>query len=172
MTLGEIVPDNNSADMFQYYEPSGTPEVFSLDPGDSSQEYTSIFSREPGESRTNHFGKIFYSHDDRSGDSELLLKAQAGGSPNCEITVEPLNPPLFSANQKSLSFGNVNVGQDKTLTVRVQNTGSQDCDVSSIRVQGLSGNQFSWASTDLPGTIPVNSQSTLDVVLATTKLWQ
>lgn len=166
VTLGDIVPDNNSADMFQYYAPSGTPAVFSLDPGDSSQEYTLIFSREPGESRTNHFAKIFYSHDDQSGDSELLLKAQAGGSPNCEITVEPLNPPTLFCQSESLSFGNVNVGQDKTLSVRVKNTGSQDCNVSSIQVQGLSGNQFSWASTDLPGTIPVNSQSTLDVTFS------
>ena len=166
VTLSDIAPDPNSADMFQYYQPSGTPATFTLAPGESSPDYELIFSREPGEDRTNHFAKIFYSHDDQAADSELLLKAQAGGSPNCEVTVEPLNPPTLLCQAESLGFGNVNVGQDKTLTLRVKNTGSQDCTVSNIRVQGLNGDQFSWASTELPGTIAVNSQSTLDVTFS------
>ena len=72
---------------------------------------------------------------------------------------------LFCQSDKS-SFGNVNVGQDKTLTVRVQNTGSKIAMFHRFGFKGSSGNQFSWASTDLPGTIPVNSQSTLDVTFS------
>ena len=80
----------------------------------------------------------------------------------------PLDPavatPNISVSPTSLAFGNVTVGQTKTLDVTVSNTGTANLTVSSLTITGA---EFSTAKT-VPFTVLPAGSTTVPVVYAPT----
>lgn len=165
VSLGALIADANSPEMFAYYPGSGVPAAFDLLPGESFGPVQLIFKRSPVDTPMNHFGKLPFSSAEGT-DEELLLKARGGGSPNCAISFSPVSSPTFFCPNESLAFGNVNIGQTKTMELKVINTGSQDCSVAQIAMSGSTSSAFAWESEELPGIIPVNSYKTVQVNFA------
>ena len=162
INLGALIPGPNSPEMFEYYPSNNAPAAFELQPGESFGPIELIFKRSAVDLAMNHFGKLPYTSAEGSSE-ELLLEARGGGSPNCSISFSPVSPATFFCPQESLAFGNVNIGQDKTMELKIINTGSEDCSVAQIALGSGTSSAFSWSSDTLPGIIPVNDFRTVDV---------
>ncbi|MEC9466695.1 MAG: choice-of-anchor D domain-containing protein, partial [Myxococcota bacterium] len=88
---------------------------------------------------------------------------RGGGSPNCAIDFSPVANPTFFCPDESVAFGNVNIGQMKTIDLQVINTGSEDCTVGAINFGSLTSSAFTYSSPTLPGIIPVNESRIISV---------
>lgn len=163
ITLASIITDSNSTDMFEYHDATGIPPAFNLDAGQSSSPIKLLFKRTPVEIPGNHFANLPYTYAEMSVPQQVLLKSRAGGSPDCAVSFQPTTPPTLFCNEDSLNFGNVNIGQEKTIELKVVNSGSAECNVTNIQRSLTTAGVFSFSSTDLPGTIPVNEFRTIQV---------
>ncbi|MEC9464617.1 MAG: choice-of-anchor D domain-containing protein, partial [Myxococcota bacterium] len=157
----ELIEDESSTDMFSYFNPAVLPVPFNLAPGETSAPINLLFKRPPSETPQNHFAKLPYTYDGEY--EELILEARGGGSPNCAIDFSPVANPTFFCPDESVAFGNVNIGQMKTIDLQVINTGSEDCTVGAINFGSLTSSAFTYSSPTLPGIIPVNESRIISV---------
>lgn len=74
-----------------------------------------------------------------------------------------VTPGTLSANPTSLSFGNVQVGKNKSLPETLTNTGGSDVTISSDTVTGTG---FSVSGLSLPLTLQPNHNVTFNVIFA------
>ena len=68
ITLGGLIPDPNSAEMFEYYPSNSAPAPFELQPGESFGPVQLIFKRSVAELVMNHFGKLPYTSAEGSAE--------------------------------------------------------------------------------------------------------
>ena len=83
-------------------------------------------------------------------------------------TTPPNNPPsggVFQFASSSLSFGNVNVGSNKALTISMSNTGGSSLTVSQFTVNGAA---FSMSGVTMPLTLNPNQSVSGTVTFAPT----
>ncbi len=163
ITLASIVTDANSTDMFQYHSSGNPPSTFSLGAGESSQPIQLLFKRSPIDTAGDHFANLPYTFAEMNNPQQVLLKSRAGGSPGCAVSFQPTTPPTLFCNADSLNFGSVNIGQQKTIELKVINSGSAECNVTNIQRSATTAGVFSFSSTELPGVIPVNEFKTIQV---------
>jgi hypothetical protein len=105
---------------------------------------------------------------------------QAAGSANGTVTITsnasnpsltmPLSgtgvtPGTLGANPTSLSFGNVQVGSNKTLSEKVTNNGGTSVTISQVAV---SGTGFSFSGITTPVTLTAGQSATLSVTFTPT----
>jgi hypothetical protein len=98
------------------------------------------------------------------------LISQGGGTPICEVTVTPSgNDSPLTMRDGRLEFGAVNIGYDKTLSVRVDNVGNTDCVMQSFNLVTEAPTQFTATpSRPIPAVITPGQSAQIDVVFAPT----
>ena len=96
----------------------------------------------------------------------LAIASDAPVSPlNVSLSGTGLAPGSLTANPSSESFGNVTVGNSKTVSVGVTNTGGATVTLSSA---AASGSGFSFTGPTLPVTLNAGQSATLTAVFAPT----
>ncbi len=93
------------------------------------------------------------------------LVGQGGGTPQCALNIVPSGNDLaITMRDGRLQFGAVNIGYDKLLPVRIENTGNTDCVLQSFNLTTQAPNQFSVTpSMPLPYAIPPGGSASLGV---------
>jgi len=90
-------------------------------------------------------------------------------APNPTVTMSlsgtGVTPGAVSANPTSLSFGNVNVGSNGTLSETITNTGGSSISVSQV---GITGTGLSVSGITTPATLNAGQSATLTVAFAPT----
>lgn len=173
ISITNLIEAPNSQGMFSIVDnPNGAD--FTLAPGATSQPIKLLFTRSPSDTVSTHQAKLHYDSPEvinpyppsgaPSTTFEVLVKAKAGGSPNCAVDLQPVAPPSFFCPNESLAFGNVNYGQERTINVQIRNVGSQTCNVTNLRKQ--SGTSASFSFPTAPLTIPVGGVASLPVTFA------
>ncbi len=138
---------------------------FTLSPGATSQPIELLFAAPLSTNPLDYFGRLPYTSPDLAFPQlEIPLVARGGGSPNCELQFSPVNPGGFFCAEESLAFGNVNIGQEKTIDLRIRNIGSDTCDISNIRGRGNTTTYFSFPTQNF--SIPVGRSVFLPVTFA------
>ncbi len=158
IALTHVELPNGATHGFTYNDTNGIN--YTLAPGQTSGPITILFVTDPTAAEANYLGKLYYQSAELA-ESWVLMKAKAGGSPNCEIKFQPVSAASFFCQDESLAFGNVNIGQSKTINLKLINTGSEDCQVSNIAPTSTTSIDYSFPTTPL--TIPVNSSTILPV---------
>ncbi|MCK5688087.1 choice-of-anchor D domain-containing protein, partial [Myxococcota bacterium] len=158
--IADIITDSNSTDMFEITS-NANVAGFTLTPGAASLPITIVFAREPSENALDHNGKLPISSDDFTvavtgpscpeGSHCINLEARGGGSPTCALAFAPVSSGGIFCTGDTLAFGNVNIGQEKSVDLKIANVGSEVCNVSNLRG---SNSVFSFSNT--PFDIPVN----------------
>lgn len=175
-----VEPDGADLDPGNVYRiidnPNGNP--FTVQPGVPSQPVAIEFLAESTEDPVNYLGKLPYVADgifiipqaptDTCPDDHncITLRARGGGNPNCAITFAPVNTPgIFCQGYDwVLPFGNVNIGQEQTIDLKMINTGSDTCNITAVTL--TSSGVFSIVQPTLPLVITVNSFETVPVTFA------
>lgn len=115
----------------------------------------------------NYFPRPF-STAEFTSDSSLRIERQCPGQPSyIEWQVLQLPPATFWAQAPGirlsadvLAFGQVDVGADADLDIRIHNTGNADLQVNSLEIVGLGQEAYSLVSASaLPRIVPANAQS-------------
>ena len=78
---------------------------------------------------------------------------------NIPLSGDGLAPGSLTANPSSVSFGNVVIGNNKTIAVTVTNSGGVNVTISSAAV---SGNAFSFTGPNLPLTLGAGQSTTFN----------
>lgn len=169
VTIEDIEDDNpDDSAFFRLADPdSWMQQPFDLAPGTSTDPIEVRFVAEYTEQRVNYFATLHYTSASWEQDitRSIDLKAQGGGSPTCEVEFEPVVPPsLLFCPEESLSFGNVNIGREKTVALQVKNIGSENCEVRNIRRSSTTSGNFTFSTTSLD--IPVNGEKVVEVTYA------
>ncbi|MBI5508611.1 MAG: choice-of-anchor D domain-containing protein [Deltaproteobacteria bacterium] len=164
ITLESMVPDSSSAGMFSVEEnPNG--DGFTLAPGATSEDVTLLFVRNPTDTVTMHYARLPYASPDMPiSPFSVVLQAKAGGSPHCALSFQPVAAASFFCPLPSLAFGNVNIGQTKTMDLRLTNVGSETCNVTNIGPAPGTASAFTFPTTPL--TIAVNAAAVIPVSFA------
>ena len=96
----------------------------------------------------------------------LAIVSDAPGSPvNIGLTGTGVTPGQITPNPASLSFGNVVVGSNKTLTETLTNSGGASVTISAA---SASGTGFSLSGLTLPLTLNAGQSTTFNVQFAPT----
>jgi hypothetical protein len=168
VTIDNIVMDPSSTGLFAV-ETDPNPSSFDLAPGESSQAFVLKFTAADTEDPVTHAGLLPF----RSDDSLILnaggacpadhyclkLEAKSGGDPECELTYQPVQPPGFLCPMETVAFGNVNIGQSKTLDLKLTNTGSEQCTVTQFALSSTTSPSFTMVAPSLPLSLPVNDHA-------------
>jgi len=94
----------------------------------------------------------------------LAIVSDAAGSPlNIALSGTGLAPGSVAANPSTASFGNVTVGNSKTVSVSVTNTGGVAVTVSSA---AASGSGFSFTGPILPLTLNAGQSTAFSAIFA------
>ncbi|MCC7381626.1 MAG: choice-of-anchor D domain-containing protein [Deltaproteobacteria bacterium] len=142
-----VVPSGQSANLTVRY----TSPARATPTGDTSS--FDVTSDEPGPGATN----------------TVQLSAQGGGTPVCNLDVQPSGNALTSGRDGQLNFGATNIGYSKVLAVRITNTGNSDCVLQSFNLTTTAGTQFRvQPSSPVPAVIGPGGVATLDVTFAPT----
>ena len=124
-----------------------SPATFKIDTGGAPQTVTVTFS--PGS-----FG---------GKSASLSISHSAAGSPSLVALSGTGVVPVITVSAVSLPFGDVQVGQNKTLTFTVGNAGNTSLSVSDIAVSGTDSAQF----TVSPKTFTVDADAAAQTVTVT-----
>ncbi|MDP7040122.1 MAG: choice-of-anchor D domain-containing protein, partial [Myxococcota bacterium] len=170
ITLGDIIYNAGSEDKFALEtDPSGGA-AFDLATGAVSENFTLRFIADPTENAINYLAKLPYTVPDMLvTDNDLLIKAKGGGAPDCEITFQPITPPTLFCTEDQLAFGNVNIGQQRTVDLQLNNTGSDTCLVTNIGLtSGTDTASWSIPTPQADLTLAVNDSATIPVTFNST----
>jgi len=111
--------------------------------------------------------EVTYSPIDTGGDNALLEIPSNDPDENpVNVSLNGAEDPVpdIDVDPMQVDFGAVDIGNTDTATVTVSNLGGATLDVTAVALGGSS--DFSWASANLPGTIPASG--TRSIVVAYT----
>lgn len=158
-----IVPSSAQQNFAVTNNPNGAG--FNLAPGASSQPIELLFAAALSTNPIDYFGRLPYTSPDLAFPQlEIPLVARGGGSPNCQLEFSPVNPGGFFCAEESLAFGSVNIGQEKTINLRIRNIGSDTCEITNIRGRGNTTTFFSFPTQNI--SLPVGDSTFLPVTFA------
>ncbi|MBJ80907.1 MAG: hypothetical protein CMH60_06270, partial [Myxococcales bacterium] len=165
ITLGSLIYNTGSEDKFALETDPYSGAAFDLAAGAVSENFKLRFIADPTENAINYLAKLPYNVPDMLvADNELLIKAKGGGAPDCEITFQPITPPTLFCNEDQLGFGNVNIGQQRTVDLQLTNTGSDSCLVTNIGLtSGTDTTSWSIPTPQADLTLAVNDSATIPV---------
>jgi len=95
------------------------------------------------------------------------LVAQGGGAAVCALSVQPTGAG-FGGRDGQLLFGAVNIGYSQTQSIRVNNVGNANCEITSFNMTVQEPSEFSSMAMPLPIVIPPQATGTIDVTFAPT----
>ncbi len=88
-------------------------------------------------------------------DDEMLISLEGTGTPS--------QGPLISSDKKTLDFRNIEIGKSIIADVVIYNTGTEDLNITSIRIDNNADDAYSIESGGDPGTIAPNGERTITV---------
>jgi hypothetical protein len=112
------------------------------------------------------FNVVFTPPSSGSDSGNLAITSDASNPTlNVPLSGVGVAPGTLSPNPSSISFGNVQVGHDKTISETVTNTGASDVDISQATVTGTG---FSINGINPPLTLTAGQSITFNVVFTPT----
>lgn len=152
INLSSVIPAASRDHFSISANPNGNG--FTLAAGETSEEIEVLFSADSTTDPLNYAGRLPYTSPDLLvSPLEIPMKARGGGSPNCAIAFDPVSPPNLFCPDSSLNFGSVNIGQEKTINLRIKNVGSQECEIRNLRRRTGTNASFTFPSNDF--SLPV-----------------
>ncbi len=125
--------------------PPGT-SPYTLQPGDI---VTFKLEYAPADATGPDTGTFEVASPDAAGPIDVTLQGTPVANPTCQLSVTPHTGNFnfsgcitLSITPRVAEFGTVRVGEKKTLTASLENTGSIDCHVSSIKMVGVDITNF------------------------------
>ncbi len=147
ITFGDMQHPNGQSGTFAVEDnPNG--EGFTVEPGDVSEPMVILFVSDVSQDDDMFYGKLPYASPDAGAGLEIDMRARAGGSPNCALAFSPVAAASFFCNEESLAFGNVNIGGQRTIDLKLTNVGNQVCNVTDIHPSGTTTG-FTFPTADL-----------------------
>ncbi|HWZ81691.1 MAG TPA: choice-of-anchor D domain-containing protein [Terriglobales bacterium] len=96
----------------------------------------------------------------------IAIASDAPGSPlNIPLSGTGIAPGDLTANPSSVIFGNVTVGNNKTVSVTVTNTGGATVTISNA---AATGNGFSFTGPNLPATVAAGQSASFSAIFTPT----
>jgi hypothetical protein len=173
-----ILANNGAADcvLNQITDPS-SPEFTILNPPmlpltiapGASQDLTLRYTSPVRMTSTGDMATLTVSSNEPAPDqtNTVTLVAQGGGAAVCALAVQPTGAG-FGGRDGQLLFGAVNIGYSQTQSIRVNNVGNANCEITAHSMQVQEPSEFSMAAMPLPIVIPPQATGTIDVTFAPT----
>ncbi|MBN2497313.1 MAG: choice-of-anchor D domain-containing protein [Deltaproteobacteria bacterium] len=148
LTVGTIRFGENSSEAFSFSALPMTP--FDLEPGEGVDIEVVFNPIEEGDAG----GRIYLQTNDPAAETGyILLRGEGSDDPICDIEFSPIR----------LNFGFVDVGASTTRSTSLRNTGTANCDVTSIgELSGAGAGAFTLAQAPIiPFTLGPGEAQTL-----------